>query len=81
MLTNHSVGLSESPINLQNGYDFVRSNTSGAITSFIGTTRDNFDGKKVRIKRDCGYIKVLIGKRIRWDWNYLVPEIINVLHS
>ena len=47
MLTNHSVGLSESPINLQNGYDFVRSNTSGAITSFIGTTRDNFDGKKV----------------------------------
>ena len=47
MLTNHSVGLSESPINLQNGYDFVRSNASGAITSFVGTTRDNFDGKKV----------------------------------
>ena len=25
----------------------MRSNGSGAITSFVGTTRDNFDGKKV----------------------------------
>ena len=41
------VGLSESPIELQGGYDFVKSSTAGAITSFVGTTRDNFEGKKV----------------------------------
>ena len=41
------VCLSHEPLSVSEAFEFVRSNASGAVASFIGTTRDNFDGKKV----------------------------------
>jgi molybdopterin synthase catalytic subunit len=37
----------DGPINLQELLDFVRDPESGAIATFIGTTRDNNEGRKV----------------------------------
>jgi molybdopterin synthase catalytic subunit len=37
----------DGPINLQELVDFVRDPESGAIATFIGTTRDNNEGRKV----------------------------------
>jgi len=41
------IQLSENPPSLQQCVDFVSHPSCGAISSFVGTTRDNFEGKCV----------------------------------
>ena len=43
------VKLTHDPIDLTDMVKSVTSPKCGAISTFIGTTRDNFEGKKVRI--------------------------------
>lgn len=43
-----SVRLSKDPLDLREAYDFVKSDGAGAVLCFVGTVRDNFDGRSVR---------------------------------
>lgn len=51
-----TVNLTETKLNLDSIYYQVLTNYTGAVSLFVGTTRDNFEGKKV--KWDFFYIKL-----------------------
>jgi len=46
-LSKDAVRLQETPINVQESVDFVSGPGNGAVSIFLGTTRNNFEGKKV----------------------------------
>lgn len=52
----HLICVSERIPSLQECYDFVCDDSCGAVASFVGTTRDNFNGKKVLKLEYEGYI-------------------------
>lgn len=53
---NFFIQVSENLPTLQECYDFVNDAGCGAVTTFVGTTRDNFQGKKVTKLSYEGYI-------------------------
>jgi len=50
------IQVSETLPSLEECYDFVNDPSCGAISTFVGTTRDNFQGKKVMKLSYEGYI-------------------------
>ena len=55
-IQNYLIKVSEDIPSLQECTDFVSDPSCGAIATFIGTTRDNFDGKKVTMLSYEGYV-------------------------
>ena len=55
-IQNYLIKVSEDIPSLQECTDFVSDPSCGAIATFIGTTRDNFDGKKVTKLSYEGYV-------------------------
>lgn len=62
------------PLDAQRAVDLVTHASAGAVSTFIGTTRDNFDGKKVVRLEYEGYVpmatselrKICVEIRTRW---------------
>jgi molybdopterin synthase catalytic subunit len=54
--SKYFVQVSETLPTLQECYDFVNDPGCGAISTFVGTTRDNFQGKKVTKLSYEGYV-------------------------
>ena len=53
---NFLVKVSEDLPSLQTCYDFVVTGASGAVSTFVGITRDNFQGKRVTKLSYEGYV-------------------------
>lgn len=58
--TRTTIVVTETPLNITSAFDAVSSPTSGAIASFIGTTRDNFKGRKVVRLEYEGYVPMAV---------------------
>ena len=54
------IRVSENLPTLQECYNFVNNPGCGAVSTFVGTTRDNFDGKKVQKLSYEGYVPMAI---------------------
>jgi len=52
-----TINLTEAKLNLESIYSQVLTNYTGAVSLFVGTTRDNFEGKKVKLMK---LIKLLL---------------------
>jgi len=71
------VCIQEEPLNLQKLYDMVSAPEAGAISTFSGTTRNTFDGKKVIRLEYESYIPMAekelkkICSLIRTKWNVI----------
>ncbi|CAE6519009.1 unnamed protein product [Rhizoctonia solani] len=59
-LTGDSFSLSYSPLDINRIMDSVRDNGAGALAVFVGTTRDNFNGKEVTRLEYEAYSKLAI---------------------
>ncbi|GAB1525389.1 molybdenum cofactor biosynthesis protein [Rhizoctonia solani] len=59
-LTGDSFALSHTSLNINNIMDSVRDNGAGALAVFVGTTRDNFNGKQVTRLEYEAYSKLAI---------------------
>ncbi|KAH7333715.1 Molybdopterin biosynthesis MoaE [Rhizoctonia solani] len=58
--TGDSFSLSHTPFDIHKIMDSVRDNGAGALAVFVGTTRDNFNGKKVTRLEYEAYSKLAI---------------------
>lgn len=54
--SKYFIQVSENLPTLQECYDFVNNPGCGAVSTFVGTTRDNFQGKKVTKLSYEGYV-------------------------
>ena len=54
--SNYFIRVAEDLPTLQECYDFVQDPGCGAVSTFVGTTRDNFQGKKVAKLSYEGYV-------------------------
>lgn len=54
--TKYFIEVSENLPSLQDCYNFVNDPGCGAVSTFVGTTRDNFNGKKVTKLSYEGYV-------------------------
>ncbi|CAI5743595.1 unnamed protein product [Peronospora destructor] len=74
------VKVSYEPLDNQRAVEFVTHPSAGAISTFIGTTRDNFQGKKVVRLEYEGYTSMAVAElhkicvAIREKW----PEVVGV---
>ncbi|KAF8761405.1 MoaE protein [Rhizoctonia solani] len=59
-LTGDSFALSHASLDINNIMDSVRDNGAGALAVFVGTTRDNFNGKQVTRLEYEAYSKLAI---------------------
>jgi hypothetical protein len=62
---DHFVALSDTSISLEATVDSVRHSSYGAVTSFIGTTRDNFEGKCLSTVSRCSILCDLTGSQAK----------------
>ena len=64
MKNNISISISSKKLNLQDCYDFVQDDSCGGIAIFVGTVRNNTQGKEV-VKLDFSTYKSMALKEIK----------------
>ena len=72
--TGDVCALVETPIAIETSINFVRSPSAGAVSTFLGTTRDCFEGKRVTSLTYESYVEMAIEslkelcRKIRQQW-------------
>ena len=61
--------MTSEPLNVSSLVEFVSHPSAGAISSFIGVTRDNFQGKRVIRLEYEAYIPMALKKMEVRDWS------------